>query len=66
MKILVQTMSCQHCVAQITKAVQALDKQATVRCDLDAKLVDVQSTATPDSVLAAIAEADYPAILQAS
>ncbi|ACB34101.1 Heavy metal transport/detoxification protein [Leptothrix cholodnii SP-6] len=39
----VQDMSCGHCVASITKAVQALDAQAQVQIDLPRHLVQVQA-----------------------
>ncbi len=38
----VQDMSCGHCVASITKAVQAADPQATVEVDLARRRVQVQ------------------------
>lgn len=38
----VQDMSCGHCVASITKAVQAADPQARVEVDLARRRVQVQ------------------------
>ncbi|WP_460123703.1 cation transporter [Pseudomonas sp. H3_G09] len=55
----VQGMSCGHCVKAITQAVQALDPAASVRVDLAAREVGVESTLTEDQVVAAIREEGY-------
>ena len=55
----VPDMSCGHCVRAIEAAVRALDAQATVDCDLEAKTVRVATTAPAGAVLAAIREAGY-------
>jgi len=47
----VNAMSCKHCVAAITQAVQYLDPQARVRVDLEEKKVHIES-AQPRQVLA--------------
>ena len=39
------TLTCGHCVKAVTAAVQAVDPQAQVQCDLAAHTVSVQSTA---------------------
>ncbi|MFJ7284068.1 heavy-metal-associated domain-containing protein [Pseudomonas sp. NPDC099000] len=59
----VQGMSCGHCVKAITQALQAKDPAASVRVDLAAKEVGVESTLTSDQVIAAIAEEGYDAKL---
>lgn len=56
----VQNMSCGHCVATVTKAVQALDAGATVDIDLASKKVKVQSAAPLERIKAAIIDAGYP------
>jgi copper chaperone len=56
----VENMSCGHCVAAVTKAVQALDGSAKVEVDLATKQVRVDSGAPLDAVTAAIVEAGYP------
>ncbi|WEF33425.1 heavy-metal-associated domain-containing protein [Pseudoduganella chitinolytica] len=56
----VENMSCGHCVASVTKAVQAVDGAARVDVDLAGKQVKVASSAPLDAVKAAIAEAGYP------
>jgi copper chaperone len=55
----VQGMSCGHCVKAITQALQAKDPAASVRVDLAAKEVGVESALTSDQVIAAITEEGY-------
>ncbi|HAT29737.1 MAG TPA: copper chaperone [Janthinobacterium sp.] len=56
----VDNMSCAHCVGAVTRAVRALDPQATVEVDLAAKTVKVASTLPLARISAAIVEAGYP------
>lgn len=56
----VEEMSCGHCVASVTKAVKALDAQASVAVDLAAGEVKVESNAALEAVKAAIAGAGFP------
>ncbi|MNI36026.1 Copper chaperone CopZ [compost metagenome] len=55
----VQGMSCGHCVKAITQALQAVDPAASVRVDLAAKEVGVESALTAEQVIAAISEEGY-------
>ncbi|MGL6243935.1 cation transporter [Pseudomonas sp.] len=55
----VQGMSCGHCVKAITQALQAKDPAASVRVDLAAKEVGVESALTTEQVIAAITEEGY-------
>ncbi|UST59575.1 cation transporter [Pseudomonas moraviensis] len=55
----VQGMSCGHCVKAITQAVQAMDPAASVRVDLVAKEVGVESALNADQVIEAIREEGY-------
>ena len=55
----VQGMSCGHCVKAVTQALQAKDPAASVRVDLAAKEVGVESALTADQVIAAISEEGY-------
>ena len=57
----VQGMSCGHCVKAITQALQAKDPAASVRIDLAAKEVGVESALTVDQVITAITEVGYAA-----
>ncbi|VVP98762.1 cation transporter [Pseudomonas fluorescens] len=59
----VQGMSCGHCVKAITNAVQAKDPAASVRVDLAAKEVGVESALTSDQVIEAISEEGYAVTL---
>ena len=56
----VQGMSCGHCVKAITNAVQAKDPAASVRVDLAAKEVGVESSLSPGQVIEVISEEGYP------
>ena len=56
----VQGMSCGHCVKAITNAVQAKDPAASVRVDLAAKEVGVESSLSAEQVIKVISEEGYP------
>lgn len=56
----VNDMSCAHCVSSITKAVQAIDKDAVVTTDLAQHLVHIRPTeAASQELKEAIAAAGY-------
>ena len=55
----VPNMSCGHCTASIQKAIMAADPDATVSCDLTARIVDVDSTLDETALAAAISDAGY-------
>ena len=55
----VEGMSCGHCVSTITQAVQAKDPAASVRVDLAAKEVGVESALSADQVIDLISEEGY-------
>ncbi len=56
----VSDMTCGHCVGTITKALKAMDPQATVRIDLASHQVEVESAnAGIDEIRDAISEAGY-------
>ncbi|WP_130905771.1 cation transporter [Pseudomonas sp. Sample_22] len=59
----VEGMSCGHCVRAITEAVQAKDPAASVRVDLAAREVGVESALTAQQVIEAISEEGYGAKL---
>ncbi|MBK5525896.1 heavy-metal-associated domain-containing protein [Pseudomonas sp. TH06] len=56
----VEGMSCGHCVKAITNAVQAKDPAASVRVDLAAKEVGVESALSAEQVIEVISEEGYP------
>ncbi|CAI8745571.1 MULTISPECIES: heavy-metal-associated domain-containing protein [Pseudomonas] len=55
----VQGMSCGHCVKAITNALQAKDPAASVRVDLAANEVGVESSLSPEQVIEVISEEGY-------
>ncbi|MFN3885701.1 MAG: heavy-metal-associated domain-containing protein [Aquabacterium sp.] len=56
----VDDMTCGHCAATITKAIQALDSQARVEIDLAQHRVQVETAqADAEAVRAAIEDAGY-------
>lgn len=63
----VEGMSCNHCIAKVTRSVKKLDAAARVEVDLVAQRVRVESTAADaDDIAAALDEAGYPATRQAA
>jgi copper chaperone len=57
----VPDMTCGHCAATITRAVKELDAAARVEITLSEHRVRVASRATREELIAALAEAGYPA-----
>lgn len=57
----VEGMTCGSCARRVTRAVQALDANATVKADVALGTVEVGSTADAAAVATAIAAAGYPA-----
>ena len=53
------SMSCGHCVRAVTEAVQEADPAAQVVVDLATKLVQIETVAPREAVLAQLAEAGY-------
>ncbi|SAL81466.1 heavy metal transport/detoxification protein [Caballeronia choica] len=58
----VQGMSCQHCVAAVTRSIQEIDPQAQVSVDLERGRVAVESTQSADALKEAIDEAGYTVV----
>jgi len=59
----VQGMSCGHCVRAITQAVQSKDPAASVRVDLGAREVGVDSRLSAEEVMSLISEEGYEVTL---
>ena len=59
----VEGMTCGHCVKAVTQAVQSKDPAASVKVDLAAKEVGVESRLSADDVIGLIAEEGYSAKL---
>jgi copper chaperone len=62
----VQGMSCQHCVAAVTRSIHEIDPQAQVKVDLARGKVAVESTQSADALKEAIDEAGYTVLGAAS
>ena len=60
MKFKVPDMSCDHCVASITRAVKAIDPAAEVTADVAGKTVTVASAVSAAAVAKALNDAGYP------
>ncbi|TFW09687.1 copper chaperone [Oxalobacteraceae bacterium OM1] len=57
----VEGMTCGGCVNRVTKAIQAVDPDATVLIELQAKRVGVTTTTKLLVITSALAQAGYPA-----
>lgn len=53
-------MSCGHCVTAIIAALQAVDAQAGITIDRDAKTARVDSALPRETLAAALTDAGYP------
>lgn len=59
LQLTVPNMACSACSDTITKAIKAIDPNATVQADPKTKQVDVETQASEASVKQAIATAGY-------
>jgi copper chaperone len=57
----VPDMHCGGCVRRIAKAVQSVDPAARIEADVASREVRVDGSADPAALMAALAEAGYPA-----
>lgn len=55
----VEDMTCGHCVATITKAVQGVDRQAAVAADVASHIVRIDAAVDTKLVEQAIRDAGY-------
>lgn len=62
MRLKVADMSCGHCAGVITKAMKALDPNATVMFDMHNRMIEVDTGKAPNAVMAALDSAGYPAM----
>ncbi|EKE70848.1 MULTISPECIES: heavy-metal-associated domain-containing protein [Roseobacteraceae] len=60
----VPDMSCGHCKAAITEALEAVDDTVEISVDMDAREIDVFSEAGDEAILTALKAAGYPAELK--
>jgi len=54
-------MNCGGCLRAITRSILALDPQAQVAADLDARTIKVVSSQSEASILEALGDGGYPA-----
>ncbi|MCX8711150.1 heavy-metal-associated domain-containing protein [Gilliamella sp. B2969] len=60
MKLIVDNMTCQHCVKAITKAINDIDPKAKVTVDLAKHEVDIEGgSISQEAAIAAVNEAGY-------
>jgi len=55
----IENMSCGHCVATVTKAVRRVDASAAVRADVAGRSLQIDTGATSEAIVAAVAAAGY-------
>ncbi|MDD2342883.1 MAG: heavy-metal-associated domain-containing protein [Tolumonas sp.] len=55
----VPDMTCQHCVATITKLIQQADQDAKIEIDLSQHKVAVEGTLTAEALVALLDDAGY-------
>jgi copper chaperone len=60
-EIKLPTMTCGHCVATVTRTVQAVDARAKVDIDLPAQRVRIESQLPKEAFARALAEEGYAA-----
>jgi copper chaperone len=58
-ELTVKDMSCSHCVATITRAVQEVDAGGRCEVDLEARRVRIDSAMPVTAFVAALAKAGY-------
>jgi copper chaperone len=60
-ELLVQNMTCGHCVSAVTRAIRAVDPQAEVQVDLKSGRVRVSGASAAGELAQALDQAGYPA-----
>jgi copper chaperone len=53
-------MTCGGCAHTVTKAIQSVDANANVVTDPPTRLVNIETSASQDQVVAALREAGFP------
>lgn len=61
MDLSIPDMSCGHCSAAITRAVTALDPNATLTFDMAARRAHVESPVAAETLIAALDAIGFPA-----
>jgi copper chaperone len=66
MKFNVPDMSCGHCTASIKTAITALDKNAMMDINIDAKTVGIESQKSAAEIMDALDRIGFPATAMAA
>lgn len=64
MRLHIENMTCAGCVRGVTAAVRAIDPAATIAADLDTRHVQLTTDAPLTSVVAALGDAGFTAVIE--
>ncbi|WP_374642477.1 heavy-metal-associated domain-containing protein [Tabrizicola sp.] len=64
MQFRIEDMTCGGCARSVTAAIRALDPAAVVEADPPARRVTVRTAAPQAAIMAALAEAGFPAVAE--
>ena len=62
MQFHINSMTCGGCAGKVTKVIHSIDADAKVTVDIPAHRVQIQTSASQDTVAAALTEAGYPPV----
>lgn len=60
MQFHLDNMTCGGCARTVIKTIQDIDPHARIATDPPTRLVEVESTASPEQIVAALREAGFP------
>jgi copper chaperone len=60
-RLQIPDMHCGACIRRVTRAIQGVDSAAQIEANAESREATVQSSADPAALMAALAEAGYPA-----
>jgi copper chaperone len=60
MQFHIDNMTCGGCARSVTKAIQSVDANARVTADPPNRLIEVESSASPEQLEAALRDAGFP------
>ncbi|HAA31987.1 MAG TPA: heavy metal transporter [Cyanobacteria bacterium UBA8553] len=62
LQLTIPKLACSACVNTVTKAIQAVDANATVQANTKTKLVSVETQASETAIKQAITAVGYPSV----
>ncbi len=62
LQLTIPKLACYACVNTVTKAIQAVDANATVQANTKTKLVSVETQASETAIKQAITAVGYPSV----